>query len=238
MDGLRKPRKAMAWKESLLNNSYVRLLREEPGVGSFISALFIMNAVEMGINSGFLFMIPQLTSNEAVKYLLGMGQFAVPFLVGRYMAGHFLKWFPKSNLSVATLLSGVSSLAALGLTDNMYAFTAALATSELGISTAFTLAFARTAINHKTQDRITSLIMATAVACAVGPMMLTWVAESLMGTGMTEAGATLAALIGIPSALAFLSAKLFRRMEHKTIPGLKTSVNRTLVKAKKLFKRK
>lgn len=238
MDGVRKPRKALAWKETLLNNSYVRLLREEPGVGSFISALFIMNAVEMGINSGFLFMIPQLTSNEAVKYLLGMGQFAVPFLAGRYMAGHFLKWFPKSNLSVATLLSGVSSLAALGLTDNMYAFTAALATAELGISAAFTLAFARTAINPKTQDRVTSLIMATAVACAVGPMMLTWVAESLMHTGMTEAGATLAALIGIPSALAFLSAKLFRRMEHKTIPGLKTSVNRTLVKAKKLFKRK
>ena len=238
MDGVRKPRKAMAWKETLLNNSYVRLLREEPGVGSFISALFIMNAVEMGINSGFLFMIPQLTSNEAIKYLLGMGQFAVPFLAGRYLAGHFLKWFPKSNLSVATLLGGVSALASLGLTDNMYAFTAALATSELGISTAFTLAFARTAINPKTQDRITSLIMATAVACAVGPMMLTWVAESLMGTGMTEAGATLAALIGIPSALAFLSAKLFRRMEHKTIPGLKTSVNRTLVKAKKLFKRK
>ncbi len=238
MDGVRKPRKALAWKESLLNNSYVRLLREEPGVGSFISALFIMNAVEIGINSGFLFMIPQLTSNEAVKYLLGMGQFAVPFLAGRYMAGHFLKWFPKSNLSVATLLGGVSSLAALGLTDNMYAFTAALAMSELGISAAFTLAFARTAINPKTQDRVTSLIMATAVACAVGPMMLTWVAESLMHTGMTEAGATLAALIGIPSALAFLSAKLFRRMEHKTIPGLKTSVNRALVKAKNLFKRK
>ena len=238
MEGVRKPRKSMTWKENLLNNSYVRLLREEPGVGSFISALFIMNAVEMGINSGFLFMIPQLTSNESIKYLLGMGQFAVPFLVGRYMAGHFLKWFPKSNLSVATLLGGVSALAALGLTDNMYAFTAALAMSELGISTAFTLAFARTAINPKTQDRVTSLIMATAVACAVGPMMLTWVAESLMGTGMTEAGATLAALIGIPSALAFLSAKLFRRMEHKTIPGLKTSVNRTLVKAKKLFKRK
>ncbi|MBQ8032662.1 MAG: hypothetical protein IJ266_01700, partial [Elusimicrobiaceae bacterium] len=238
MDGVRKPRKAKAWKETLLNNSYVRLLREEPGVGSFISALFIMNAVEMGINSGFLFMIPQLTSNESIKYLLGMGQFAVPFLIGRYLAGHFLKWFPKSNLSVATLVGGVGALAALGLTDNMYAFTAALATSELGISTAFTLAFARTAINPKTQDRITSLIMATAVACAVGPMMLTWVAESLMHTGMTEAGATLAALIGIPSALAFLSAKLFRRMEHKTIPGLKTSVNRTLVKAKKLFKRK
>ncbi len=238
MEGIRKPRKAMKWKESLLNNSYVRLLREEPGVGSFITGLFIMNAVEMGINSGFLFMVPQLTNNESLKYLLGMSQFAVPFLLGRYLAGHFLKWFPKRSLSVATTLGGASALAALGLTDNLYAFTAALATSELGISTAFTLAFARTAIKPSTQDRITSLIMATAVACAVGPMALTWVAEGLMGTGIPEAGATLMALIGIPSALAAFSAGLFRRMENKTIPGLKAGAKRTLAKVKNFFKKK
>lgn len=237
MDGVRKPRKAMKWKDSFLNNSYVRLLREEPGVGSFISGLFIMNAVEMGINSGFLFMIPQLTNNESLKYLLGMGQFAVPFLLGRYLAGHFLKWFPKRSLSIATTLGGASALAALGLTDNMYAFTAALATSELGISTAFTLAFARTAINPKTQDRITSLIMATAVACAVGPMMLTWVAEGLMGTGIPEASSTLLALIGIPSALAAFSASLFRRMENKTIPGLKSGAKQAFAKVKNFFKK-
>ena len=238
MDGARKLRKAMKWKDSFLNNSYVRLLREEPGVGSFISALFIMNAVEMGINSGFLFMVPQLTDNESLKYLLGMSQFAVPFLIGRYLAGHFLKWFPKRSLSVATTLGGASALAALGLTDNLYAFTAALATSELGISTAFTLAFARTAIKPSTQDRITSLIMATAVACAVGPMALTWVAEGLMGTGLPEASATLLALIGIPSAFAALSASLFRRMENKTIPGLKVGAKRTLAKVKNFFKKK
>lgn len=237
MDGARKPRKAMAWKESFLNNSYVRLLREEPGVGSFISALFIMNAVEMGINSGFLFMVPQLTDNESLKYLLGMSQFAVPFLAGRYLAGHFLKWFPKRNLSIATTLGGVSALAALGLTDHLYAFTSALAMSELGISTAFTLAFARTAVKPSTQDRITSLIMATAVACAVGPMMLTWVAEGLMGAGIPEAGATLAALIGIPSGLAALSAGLFRRMENKTIPGL-SKAKESLANLMNLFKRK
>ncbi len=238
MEGARKLRKAMKWKDSFLNNSYVRLLREEPGVGSFISGLFIMNAVEMGINSGFLFMVPQLTDNESLKYLLGMGQFAVPFLLGRYLAGHFLKWFPKRSLSIATTLGGASALAALGLTDNLYAFTAALAASELGISTAFTLAFARTAINPKTQDRITSLIMATAVACAVGPMALTWVAEGLMGTGIPEASSTLLALIGIPSALAALSASLFRRMENKTIPGLKAGAKQAFAKVKNFFKKK
>lgn len=238
MNGARKARKAMAWKDSFFNNAYIRLLREEPGVGSFISALFIMNAVEMGINSGFLFMVPQLTDNESLKYLLGMSQFAVPFLAGRYLAGHFLKWFPKRSLSVATTLGGVSALAALGLTHDLYAFTAALATSELGISTAFTLAFARTAINPKTQDRITSLIMATAVACAVGPMVLTWIAEGLMGTGIPEAGATLAALIGIPSALAAFSAGLFRRMENKTVPGLKKGTQQVLAKVKNFFKKK
>ncbi len=224
MDGVRKARKAMHWKDSLLNNSYVRLLREEPGVGSFISALFIMNAVEMGINSGFLFMLPQLTKNESDQYLLGMMQFAVPFLAGRYLAGHFLKWFPKRNISVATLLAGGSALASLGVADNVYALTAALFTAELGISTAFTLSFARTAKNHLTQDRVTSLIMATAVSCAVGPVVLTQIAQGLMDAGMmTETGATLAAMIGVPSVLALLSAKLFRRMESKTAAAVQAA---------------
>ena len=236
MDGVRKARKAMAWKTTLFNNEYVRLLREEPGVGSFISALFIMNAVEMGINSGFLFMVPQLTDSESLKYLLGMAQFAVPFLLGRYLAGHFLKWFPKRSISVATLLGGVSALASLGLTDNIYAFTAALFTAELGISTAFTLSYARTAVKPSTQDRITSLIMATAVACAVGPVILTEIAEAFMSAGITEGGATIAALIAIPSALALFSTALFRRMENKTVPGLKMGVKRWKAKIRRFFK--
>lgn len=201
--------------------SYLHLLRQAPGVGSFISGLFIMNAVEMGINSGFLFMLPQLTSNESERYLMGMIQFSIAFLAGRFLAKHFLKWFPKRNLSVATTLAGLSSVASLGLTHNVYALTAALFMAELGISTTFTLAFARTAKDQKTQDKITSLIMASAVACAVGPLMLTTVAQGLMGAGIfDEAGATVAALIGIPSVLALLSAKLFRRTENKTVEGL------------------
>ena len=200
--------------------SYLHLLRQAPGVGSFISGLFIMNAVEMGINSGFLFMLPQLTGDESERYLMGMIQFSIAFLAGRFLAKHFLKWFPKRNLSVATTLAGLSSVASLGVTHNIYALTAALFLAELGISTTFTLAFARTAKDQKTQDKITSLIMASAVACAVGPLLLTTVAQGLMGTGFTESEATVAALIGIPSALALLSAKLFRRTENKTVPGL------------------
>ena len=238
MEGI-KQRKAMKWKDSLLNNSYIRLLREEPGVGSFVSALFLMNAVEVAYQSGFLFMIPQLTANESDQYLFGMAQYAVAFLAGRGLAPFFLKWFPKRNISVATLLAAAGGIASLAATHDPYALTAALFTAELGISTAFSLAFARTAHNHATQDRVTSLIMATAIACAVGPYLLTEVAQSLMNAGILgEGDATLATLIGIPSALALISAKLFRRMENKTVPGLKVSAQRTAVKIKQFFKRK
>ena len=214
MNGVRKPRKALEWKNSLLNNSYVRLLREEPGVANLIAGLFAMNAVEVAFQSGFLFMIPQLTPDESSQYLFGMAQYAVAFLAGRYLAGHFLKWFPKHNISVATLLAAVGGTAALAATHDPYALTASLFTAELGISTAFTLAFAHTAKNHLTQDRVTSLIMASAVGCAIGPVLLTQVAESLITSGvMSEGDATLAALIAVPSLLTLLSAKLFKNME-------------------------
>ena len=184
-------------------------------------------------------MIPQLTSSESAQYLFGMAQYAVAFLAGRYLAGHFLKWFPNRNISVATLMSAVGGVAALGATHNAYALTAALFTAELGISTAFTLAFARTAKNHLTQDRVTSLIMATAVACAVGPLVLTQIAESLINVGiMSEGDATIAALVAVPSVLALLSAKLFRRMENKTIPNLKDGLQNWLAKVKQFFTKK
>ncbi len=238
MQGI-KPRKAMKWKDSILNNSYVRLLREEPGVGSFISALFLMNAVEVAYQSGFLFMIPQLTANESDQYLFGMAQYAVAFLAGRMLAPFFLKWFPKRNVSIATLLAATGGITSLFATHDPYALTAALFTAELGISTGFSLAFARTAHNHATQDRVTSLIMATAISCAVGPYLLTEVAQTLMNAGILgEGDATIATLIGIPSVLALISAKLFRRMENKTIPGLKASAQNLTDRVKQFFKRK
>ncbi|MBP5430085.1 MAG: MFS transporter, partial [Elusimicrobiaceae bacterium] len=217
MDGVRKARKGLRWKNTLLNNSYVRLLKEEPGVGSFLSALFLMNAVEVGINSGFLFMLPQLTSNPSDQYLFGMVQFSVAFLVGRYLAGYFLKWFPKHNMSVANGLAGAFGLLALAFTGNVYGLTAALFASEVGISTAFTLAYARTAKNHRTQDRITSLISASAVACALGPLLFTQIAQGLMETsGMSENSATIVSLLAIPAILSFWATKLFKNMENKS----------------------
>ncbi|MBO5910577.1 MAG: MFS transporter [Elusimicrobiaceae bacterium] len=238
MEGF-KPRKGMKWKNSILNNSYVRLLREEPGVGSFVSALFLMNAVEVAYQSGFLFMIPQLAANESDQYLFGMVQYAVAFLAGRCLAPFFLKWFPNRNVSIATLIAASAGIASLAATHNPYALTAALFTAELGISTGFTLAFARTAHNHATQDRVTSLIMATAIACAVGPYLLTKIAQGLMGAGILgEGDATITALLAIPSALALLAARLFRRMENKTIPGLKESAQGFVTKIKQFFKRK
>ena len=79
---------------------------------------------------------------------------------------------------------------------------------------------------HPRSCRVTSLIMATAVSCAVGPVILTQIAQSLMDAGLlNEGGATLAAMIGLPSLLALFSAKLFRRMENKTIPALVNGKN-------------
>ncbi len=174
-----------------------------------------MNAVEMAINSGFLFLLPSMTSDQSSQYLFGLAQFAAPFLLGRYLAGKFLQWFPKHNMSLATLLAAGGGIASLGALDNVYALTAALFLAETGISTGFTLGFARTAKNPATQDRIVSLIVASAISCAFGPLLLTNLAQTLIDAGIMSAEtATAAAMIGIPSGLAILSAMLFKRVEN------------------------
>ena len=210
-----KNRRAYTLTSSLLNNSYIRLLKEEKGVLALLTGLLTMNAVEMSFNNGFLFLLPGLTADPSSQYLFGLIQFAAPFLIGRYLARSFLKWFPKRNMSVATLVSALGGMAAWPLADNVYALTAALFAAEVGISTTFTLAFARSAKNIRTQDRIVSLIVASAVSCAFGPMLLTNLAEMFMSTGLFgAAGATAAAMIGVPSALALFSAGLFKRVER------------------------
>lgn len=200
---------------ALKNNAYVRLFKEEKGVAALLAGLFTMNAVETCFSNGFLFLLPGLTDDPSSQYLFGLAQFAAPFLLGRYLAGNFLKWFPKHNMSIATLLSAVGGIAALPLANDAYALTAALFAAEVGISTAFTLAFARTAKNTHTQDRVISLIVASAVSCALGPMLMSNLAQNLMDAGLfSSAGATTAALIGIPSVLALLSAGLFHKLER------------------------
>ena len=220
----KRNRRAYKLTSSILNNSYIRLFKEEKGVAGLLTGLLLMNAVEMSYNNGFLFLLPKLTAGSSSQYIFGLMQFAVPFLIGRHLAKGFLKWFPKNNMTVATALSSAGGLAALLFPDNVYALTAALFTAEMGISTAFTLAFARTAAftlafartakNAHTQDRIVSLIVASAISCAFGPMLLSNLAETLINMGLcSTADATTAALIGIPSALAVLSTLIFKRIE-------------------------
>lgn len=218
---------------ALKNNAYVNLFKEEKGVAALLTGLFVMNAVETCFSNGFLFLLPGLTNDPSAQYLFGLAQFAAPFLLGRYLAGNFLKWFPKHNMSIATLLSAVGGIAALPLANDAYALTAALFAAEVGISTAFTLAFARTAKNTHTQDRVISLIVASAVSCALGPMLFSNLAQNLMDAGIfSSAGATTAALIGVPSVLALLSAGLFLKLERNqagtalnTATGKNTSPN-------------
>lgn len=202
-------------KELINNNEYVRLFKEEKGVGAFLGGLFIMNAVEMSFNNGFLFMLPSMTSDQSAQYLFGLAQFAAPFILGRYLAGKFLQWFPKHNMSAATLLAAGGGLASLFTIGDPYALTAALFLAETGISTGFTLGFARTAKNPATQDRVVSLIVASALSCAFGPLLLTKLAQSLIDAGLLNTtAATAAAMIGVPSALALFSAGLFKRVEN------------------------
>lgn len=213
------PKAASAARKGILNaiknNEYIRLFKEEKGVGSFLGGLFIMNAVEMAINSGFLFLLPSMTKDQSSQYLFGLAQFAAPFLLGRYLAGKFLQWFPKHNMSVATLMAAGGGLAALGALDNVYALTSALFLAETGISTGFTLGFARTAKNPQTQDRVVSLIVASALSCAFGPLLLTQLAQTMIDGGILSAQtATALSMIGIPAGLALLSAMLFKRVEN------------------------
>ena len=207
--------KGSIW-DRIKNNSFVHLFKEEPGVGALLSGLAIMNAVEMSINSGFLFLLPSLTKDPSAQYLFGLAQFAAPFLLGRFLARKFLSWFPNNNLTMATLMSAAGSAAAFipGVLNDPYLLTSTLFAAETGISTAFTLAFARTARNPATQDRVTSLIVATALACAIGPMLLTNLAQTMIDAGIfSTSGATAAAMIGVPSLLALFSAGLFKRAE-------------------------
>ncbi len=201
--------------QRLKNNKYMQLFKEEKGAGSLVAGLAIMNAVEMGINNGFLFLLPSLTTDPSSQYLFGMAQFAAPFILGRYLAKHFLSWFPKRNLSVATGIAAAGTLAGVmpGIVDNAYALTSSLFLAETGISTLFTLSFARTAKNPATVDRLTTLIVSSALACAVGPVILSGITQALVDSGMATTSATAAAMIGIPAFLTILASRLFRRVE-------------------------
>jgi len=204
-------------KKKFNNNAYVRLFRNDRSTPPFLGALFLMNAVETAYNGGYLLLLPSLVENAASQYLLGLTQFAVPFVMGRFLASGFLRWFPNRNLSIATSIGAIGGLAAWGFVNNVSLLTLALFISELGISTSFTLSFARTARNPGTQDRLTSLIVASSISCSIGPFLFTSIAQSLVNAGLIASSqATSVALIAIPAVLAFFSTGLFNRVERLT----------------------
>ncbi len=204
--------------QKIKNNEYIRLFREEKGAAALLGGLAIMNGVEMSINNGFLFLLPSLTTDSSSQYLFGLAQFAAPFILGRYLAKHFLKWFPNRNMTVSSLISAASAgIAAFvpGVAENPYLLTSALFAAETGISTLFTLSFARTAKNPATVDRLTTMIVASSLACAVAPMMLSSLTQSLVNAGVFNApSATVAAMIGIPALLTFFTSRLFKKVEQ------------------------
>lgn len=197
------------------NSDYVRLFKEDKSAKYLISALFFMNAIEVALTNSFLYLLPSLVEDSDLHGLFGMAQYAIPFFIGRMLAPSFLKLFPNKNLTVATAMSIAGGLLAIPFAQsNVYALTAALMLSEFGTSMAFSLAFARTARNPATQDRIISLIVASALSCAFGPLLLTKLAKNLIFTGLLGPNAaTVVTLMAIPTVLAFISAVMLYKME-------------------------
>jgi len=203
--------------QKLKNNRYVRLFREDKSVAPLLGGLLLMNAVETAYNGGFILMLPSLTKNLSSQYLLGLTQFALPFILGRYLASGFLKWFPKRNLSIAMAIASIAGLTAMNVTHDLIPLTISLFTAELGISTMFTLSFARTAKNPATQDRIMSLIVASAGTCAIGTYSFIFIAQRFVEAGWLDPSNTIAtALITIPTILALFSTGLLNKVERIT----------------------
>ena len=203
------------WLEKVKDNPYINLFREDPTALPLLGGLAIYNGVEVTANNAFLYLLPSLTQDPSSQYLFGLVQFAVPFLIGRYLAKCFLTWFPNTSLSKATTLISAGLFTSLlpFVTDNVYLLTSALFFAEIGISTLFTLSFARTAKNPATMDRLTTMIVASALACAVGPMALSSVTQLIMNAGFSATSATTIGMLAIPAALTLLAARLFYKVE-------------------------
>ena len=200
--------------EKIRTNSYFRLMKEDPSILPLLGGLVLVNGIEMAVNSGFLLLLPSLTSNPSSQYMFGFAQFALPFVLGSFLGSKFLKWFPNHNLTASAMLTTVGALAATFFTSNVYALTAALFTAELGLSSAYTLSFARAAKTPQTQDKLTSLLMASTVACAAVPYVLSNLAQHCIDAGIfSTTQATAVSLIGIPALLSVAAVSLFKKME-------------------------
>ncbi|MBR4356147.1 MAG: MFS transporter [Elusimicrobiaceae bacterium] len=204
------------WKQKFTSNSYVELIKTDKSASQLLKGLLLLNGIELSLNSGFLLMLPSLTQSSSSQYLLGLAQFAAPYVIGSYLGTKLLEWFPNRNMTAASVVAAVGGIGALFSTHDVYALTAALSTAELGLSAAYTLSFTKAAKKPQTQDRMTSLILASVVTAAVGPYLLTQVAQAMINMNLfTESTATALALIGIPGLLTLWLLRTVKKLEIK-----------------------
>lgn len=204
------------WKQKILANPYVQLIKTDKAASYLLKGLLLLNGIELSLNSGFLLKLPSLTQSTSSQYVLGLAQFAAPYVMGSYLGNKFLKWFPNRNMTASAVLAAVGGIGAIFCTHNVYALTAALATAELGLSAAYTLSFTKAAKKPQTQDRMTSLILASVVTAAAGPYLLTQLAQVLIDWNVVSAAtASSISLIAIPGLLSLWLLRTFKKLETK-----------------------
>lgn len=215
------------WKQKILTNPYVQLIKTDKSAAYLLKGLLLLNGIELSLNSGFLLMLPSLTQSTSSQYVLGLAQFAAPYVVGSYLGNKFLKWFPNKNMTVSAALAAAGGIGAIFCTHNVYALTASLATAELGLSAAYTLSFTKAAKKPQTQDRMTSLILASVVTAAAGPYLLTQVAQALINLDLVSAAtASSISLIAIPGLLSLCLLRTFKKLETENPISIRRKINR------------
>lgn len=200
--------------EKLKHSEYARLLKQDTTLTKRVGALALVNGIEASLNSGFLLLLPQMTSSSSSQYTLGFMQFAAPFALGSLLGTQLLKWVPNKSLRVSAAITATGALSALAFTHNLYGLTASLFTAELGLSSAYTLSFAKTAKTPKTQDKATTLLVGSTLTAAVAPFVFSEVAQALVSSGVLSLpNAIMATMIGLPGLLSLAVWRLFRKIE-------------------------
>lgn len=203
----------------LKDNVYVKLFKEDKNLGKLVGGLALVNGIEASLNSGFLLMLPELTNNASSQYLWGLGQFALPFALGSFLGTRLLKHFPHKNMTISAAITAAGVLGAVCSGGALPVLAGSLALAELGLSSAYTLSFARSAKNPKTQGRVASLLVASTLSAAVMPFMLSSLAQGIIDAGWMSLPTALATtMIGLPGLLSLGMWRLFRKMENPRRP--------------------
>ena len=209
--------KAKGIWNKIKNSSYISLFKEEPAAKYLVSAAFLMNVIEVTIHNGLMFLLPTMDISDGTRYFLTMMQYAAAFLTGRMIAPWVLKKFPNYKMSLCALVGlGGIALSLPFAQSNAYIFSGALTAAEVGISALFTLLFGAAARNPKTQARMVSLIIASAISCAFGPLWLANIGQWSINAGLLgERAAMAVALIAIPLLMSVLATSFLLRLEKK-----------------------